>query len=1286
MGSNELEPTFLSVGNGDRISLVYEIVLHTTERTLCRTKCLRQLFAVDHVFADVSTSMTVLDGVVQHGPNGMNLRWDDKTKWIAHPPQHTSGLLRVVEACSGLGIMGKGFEQTGARTMCYVDNNKEYCRWLRCQGSTPVVEGDICDTTTVHAISKHVQQSHTLTGGFSCQPFSKLGDERHEDDPRSASFWGMLHAGYRLQSLAIILECTQEASNAKCVQEGLRQFSAQTGYQVAQTVLDLHTIWPARRTRWWAVIAHPDIGLTDLDALPSLAFAPGIMHLMPTPLMLTEENLQQLTLDEHELNVFYGDRKGIKRNMTDFCKPLPTATHSWGSQAKGCFCGCRESGFNPSRIFEKGLYAQFIQLESTSKVANQVVPDVRHMDPQEVAVLNALVPSYVKPQPTFHARLILSGVGQLASPIQSLWVLAQVQAQASRVGLFPQVPAPTEVLASLCKSLIAERNQLWSHRTKYMQLYEDALNELHDKVEIGSLSEPDNLTQEILQFVTREDSQGLVEHVALAQPAIVDPYQDGLLHDDTVSTPAISPTAEDPESSPAEIWNDDEELRTSIQLHTIDLAAATDVAPLIPFQINSTDDLIPHEPNPDQFFDENVGKELINQNDHPTQLSPQSETSLKTPFNIDNSSDLLSHEHASELSSDTMTIQTNRDDDNLNNTSNLFAYHQGCMGCTHSDTNSSETHTDKLNSLPDLLAHEPDTEVTQDLSRKRKHDQVSDPEQFALGAVPGFATSKVGHMHPSQECAQVPSQPAVGLESEVHASHHDKHGKVCLILDGEPIHSIQVKPDCTVGQLAVATDRLTQMSEPIRVTTAMGTQLPLNSKVQLGSHIRCQQVENVTVWKCRGPHGHSQVPCLQNDARATLLWQQEGWTAPDEMTFYMEMIQSKHPEVQCHLVDILPEVDYHVVITDIILKAVDHLHQDKLGALAMAVMYNHHWFPVFILPSDQIEICMPHDDLPVLRSHIEQAVGKVDFVNFSTSIMPHAFPADCGFQTLGWLISKILGDDTRTPFADEQACQWRALFHSHLIEQHKDQEFIHVPLRLGGMSVTQQLQQLLVSHGVHEARSHQCAEQLIDKLGKTSVTSILKSAKPWADLKARANMQNPPIRIVLADELKQAVQKRAKDPAPVGSKGNKRQTKTSNVLQIQADQIAVPDAIFKQADGAELDQINLQQINQSSKGIAVANIAEALPYFGIANPISSEGLGLLILDHTDPRIPPQHKVIQVPAHCRATQEPVIVTAAILQLGKKEVTRNLPVWQCKNLTIESFESWPTKINMLERGIF
>ena len=143
--------------------------------------------------------------------------------------------------------------------------------------------------------------------------------------------------------------------------------------------------------------------------------------------------------------------------------------------------------------------------------------------------------------------------------------------------------------------------------------------------------------------------------------------------------------------------------------------------------------------------------------------------------------------------------------------------------------------------------------------------------------------------------------------------------------------------------------------------------------------------------------------------------------------------------------------------------------------------------------------------------------------------------------------------------------------------------------------------------------------------------NILHSPKPWPDLKSRASLHQPPIRVVLADELKQMIQSKANEAKAVGSKAQKLKTKQAKrpPLQLRADQLAVPDAVFRQKNGEELSQIATAQIAAGGKGVVIANITEVPPHFGLSEPVSTHGVALLVLEHDDSRLPNQHQVIKV---------------------------------------------------------
>ena len=105
--------------------------------------------------------------------------------------------------------------------------------------------------------------------------------------------------------------------------------------------------------------------------------------------------------------------------------------------------------------------------------------------------------------------------------------------------------------------------------------------------------------------------------------------------------------------------------------------------------------------------------------------------------------------------------------------------------------------------------------------------------------------------------------------------------------------------------------------------------------------------------------------------------------------------------------------------------------------------------------------------------------------------------------------------------------------------------------------------------------------------------------------------------------------------------------------------LEVPHAVFKQSDGTELSQITAADIAPGSQGVAVVNIAEAMPYFQLTEAVSPHGVALLVLEFDDPRLPQQHQVMKVPVQSRETQDPLIVKVAVVQIGQQSVLRNVP---------------------------
>ena len=263
-----------------------------------------------------------------------------------HEMLHSEDVNDIIDVCSGYAVMTAGYHLLHCKVRCHVEINPRYAAWLRTR-KTPVIEGDIDSPEVQVQLIPYTERPCILTGGFACQPFSQLGDQRQQMDPRARSFEGMVTACYLFQPAAMILECTKEAMTSTWVQSTLHNFCQLTGYSFQQQVCHLHEFWPAKRTRWWAIIAHPYVNMPPLKSFPSLDFKPSFRHLLPKIAMWPAEQVQELKLSALELEVFAEQPGGLGCNAVNPTKPSQTALHAWGSQLTACACDCRAGASLP---------------------------------------------------------------------------------------------------------------------------------------------------------------------------------------------------------------------------------------------------------------------------------------------------------------------------------------------------------------------------------------------------------------------------------------------------------------------------------------------------------------------------------------------------------------------------------------------------------------------------------------------------------------------------------------------------------------------------------------------------------------------------------------------------------------------------------------------------------------------------------------------------------------------------------------------------------------------------
>ena len=397
-------------------------------------------FLLEGLLSDEFHSFTVWGGVLkQQYPIPVIVSTRD-TIIMGHRRPSWDSLLSVVDLCSGFGGLAQGAVASGFTVQVAVDQNQRMLDLYSKVGEAHLICGDVGDRNVVSEIWRHSSGAATVTSGFSCQPFSTLGDCKSHEDDRSSSLTKTLKTAYYLQSQLIILECVAPASQDGFVRNELSHFMKCTGFHCTQTELKLDHVWPCRRHRSWWILSSPDIGPVELKAWPVLQNIQEVQQVIPDIRLWASNDEHQLALDEIELEAFgVNDEKHFKYLLNGKGK-APCALHAWGSQTRACPCGCRKSGFSHARLASKGLHGcltRSAQFPDGSSV-------IRHLHPNEVMCLNTFDPVI---DFGTDVRLTLSAVGQIACPLQALWVFGAILERLDVMRNFPSFDSNTQIQA-----------------------------------------------------------------------------------------------------------------------------------------------------------------------------------------------------------------------------------------------------------------------------------------------------------------------------------------------------------------------------------------------------------------------------------------------------------------------------------------------------------------------------------------------------------------------------------------------------------------------------------------------------------------------------------------------------------------------------------------------------------------------------------------------------------------------------------------------------------------------
>ena len=293
---------------------------------------------------------------------------DESTKVLEHAPPSWDSLHRVVELCSGMGALGHGALALGFQPAIGNDINPKMTEMYSRLSSVPSVTGDICCPDVVFEVWKQSSGAQVATAGFSCQPFSALGDQKGQSDARSQSLTSVLTAAFYLQCHILVLECVPPAGTNPWVQQELKHFCDVTGFECSQIVLKLDDIWPCRRERWWCILASPLIGRIPIETWPVMQCVPSIDHLIPMIHLWAPGDEEALALNPDEMVAFGVQDGSYPKYLMNSKGVSPCALHAWGSQLSACPCDCRSAGLSAHRLATRVCLVSWCEVRKIKRV------------------------------------------------------------------------------------------------------------------------------------------------------------------------------------------------------------------------------------------------------------------------------------------------------------------------------------------------------------------------------------------------------------------------------------------------------------------------------------------------------------------------------------------------------------------------------------------------------------------------------------------------------------------------------------------------------------------------------------------------------------------------------------------------------------------------------------------------------------------------------------------------------------------------------------------------------
>ena len=451
MDSFSLEPQWASMHVGETVTLLVQPAIRdeSNMKHLLLTSVGRQFLCLQGELPD-AVAYTLIDAVIADLTGGVRLALNEGSKVLCHQIPTHQIFHNAAETCAGLGLLGHGLKANGMTIQVSNELREPLIAMQIRQGKQHFVQGDIHDPHTLAKMHAVCPDSCLLAAGFSCQPWSKLGDGKKMDDQRSDTLEGVLKAGFLLRSWGILLECVTETGVDKNVQQILDAFCKLTHYRCSTVNLKLEHLMPARRHRWWCLLLSPVLPPVHLRPFPRLIPDPVLADLFPVMPDWPADQLAQIQLSAFE-EAKYEECGGLAKNFVVPTQPTKTALHGWANQLQECPCTCRKYPLSNERLKTRGLHGAVVKLTGTMNTTKGVLPCARHLHPYEIAALHGVQPNQLW-EPL---RLAICGLGQMASPLHSGWVCAQLMEVVAEFGMH-EAKSPEAVIHAQIMSVMKQ--------------------------------------------------------------------------------------------------------------------------------------------------------------------------------------------------------------------------------------------------------------------------------------------------------------------------------------------------------------------------------------------------------------------------------------------------------------------------------------------------------------------------------------------------------------------------------------------------------------------------------------------------------------------------------------------------------------------------------------------------------------------------------------------------------------------------------------------------------------